>query len=189
MQIAKRTLMVAAIVLAVQAQAAISVYDISFSGVSSAASGQIDVAGGLATAGYLTVTAGPNQGTYNLASLTSSLITGGSPSVPSIRFTDGTDQIFDDLVNPSSNPFLTGNGLEFANNNVVGFNLWGTGAGSYTLFDVSGPPLTSVYSEDSGTASIVAVPEPATMLPGLSALGYGLFSLRKRLLLAKAVQH
>jgi hypothetical protein len=121
-------------------------------------------------------------------SLTSSLITGGSASVPSVRFTDGTDQIFDNVVNAGSNPFLTGNGLEFANNNQVGFNLWGNGAGSYTLFDVSGPPLTHVYIEDGGTASIVAVPEAANMLGGLSALGYGLVSFRRKFSSAKAVK-
>lgn len=148
-------------------------YDIAFTGGSSAANGQIDVVGGIATAGYLDVTAGANQGTYNLVSLTSLLITGGTPSVPSIRFTDGTDEIFDNAVNVNSDPFLTGNGLEFANDHLIGFNLWGNSPGSYTLFDVSGPPDTQVYFSDNGTATITPVPEPASatfILLGMGAL-------------------
>jgi len=148
-------------------------YNITFTGGSSAANGQIDVVGGIATSGYLDVTLGPNQGTYNLVSLTSPLITGGSPSVPSIRFTDGTDQIFDNAVNVGSNPFLTGDGLEFANDHLIGFNLWGNGPGSYSLFDVSGPPDVHEYIIDGGTATIAPVPEPTTagcLLLGLGAL-------------------
>jgi len=54
--------------MAVQSHA--QMYDIIFTGGSSAANGQIDVVGGFATSGYLDVTAGANQGTYNLVSLT-----------------------------------------------------------------------------------------------------------------------
>ena len=57
--------------MAVQSHA--QMYDIIFTGGSSAANGQIDVVGGFATSGYLDVTAGANQGTYNLVSLTSPL--------------------------------------------------------------------------------------------------------------------
>ena len=123
--------------------------------------------------GLKNVTAGANQGTYNLVSLTSPLITGGTPSVPSVRFTDGTDLILDNAVNVSSDPYLTDNGLVFANDHLVGFNLWGNSPGSYSLFDVSGPPDAHVYFQDNGIAPIAPVPEPTTagcFLLGLGAL-------------------
>jgi hypothetical protein len=164
-------LMACAMGIAVQSHA--QMFDITFTGGSSAANGQIDVVGGIATSGYLVVTAGANQGTYNFVSLTSPLISGGTPSEPSVRFTDGTDQIFDDVVNVSSNPYLTGDGLEFANDHLIGFNLWGNSPDSYSLFDVSGPPDTHEYIIDNGIATITPVPEPTTagcFLLGLGAL-------------------
>jgi hypothetical protein len=169
-----------ATVLAVQAQA--QVYLLSFTGSVSAANGQIDVVGGVATSGYLDVTLGDNQGTYNLVSLTSPLITGGTPSVPSVRFTDGTDETLDNLVNVSSNPFLTDNGLVFANDHTIGFNLWGNGPGSYTLFDVSGSPIPHVYLADNGTAILVQVPEASvtTMFAFFMGLSLLMVTVRKK---------
>jgi len=164
--------------MAVQSHA--QMYDIIFTGGSSAANGQIDVVGGIATSGYLVVTAGANQGTYNFVSLTSPLISGGTPSEPSVRFTDGTDQIFDDVVNVSSNPYLTGDGLEFANDHLIGFNLWGNGPGSYSLFDVSGPPDAHVYVIDNGTATITPGPVPEPTTAGCFLLGLGALACCQR---------
>jgi hypothetical protein len=172
-QMLQLVLMACAMGMAVQSHA--QLYNITFTGGSSAANGQIDVVGGIATSGYLVVTAGANQGTYNFVSLTSPLITGGTPSEPSVRFTDGTDLIFDDVVNVSSDPYLTDNGLVFANDHIVGFNLWGNSPGSYSLFDVSGPPDTGVYFQDNGIATITPAPEPTTagcFLLGLGALAF-----------------
>ncbi len=65
----------------------------------------------------------------------------------------GGHQIFDDVVNAGSNPFATNvGGIEFANNDTLGFNLFSTGPGSYTLYD-TGP---GVYITDGGTATITA---------------------------------
>ena len=164
--------------MAVQSHA--QMYDIIFTGGSSAANGQIDVVGGFATSGYLDVTAGANQGTYNLVSLTSPLITGGTPSVPSVRFTDGTDLIFDNAVNVSSDPYLTDNGLVFANDHLVGFNLWGNSPGSYSLFDVSGPPDAHVYVIDNGTATITPGPVPEPTTAGCFLLGLGALACCQR---------
>jgi len=110
-----------------------------------------------------------------------------SPLINGIGLTlviPGGDQIFDDVVNPGSNPFLTDNGLEFANNDNVGFNLWGNSANSYSLFDVS----SGVYLIDNGTATLVAIPEAASMarLAGFSALGlFAVVSMRRKLSFTK----
>ena len=135
----------------------------TFSGSVSTASGELDVVGNIAVSGYLDVTSGANQGTYSLVSLTSPLITGGTPSVPSIRISDGTDLIFDNIVNAASDPFFDSNGLAFANNNTIGFNLWGNSPGYYSLFDVSGTPPGHEYIQDNGTATLAPVPEPASI--------------------------
>ncbi len=173
MKTLKLQLALAACVAGMVVQSHAQLYDITFTGGSSAANGQINVVGGMATSGYLDITAGANQGTYSLVSLTSPLITGGTPSVPSVRFTDGTDLIFDNVVNVGSDPFLDGNGLVFANDNLIGFNLWGNSPGSYTLFDVSGPPDVHVYFADNGSATVTPAPEPASiafLLLGMGAL-------------------
>src|ERR1022692_1900511 len=162
-------IMAVAVGLAMQSQA--SLYDITFSGSGYSANGQIDVSGGLATSGYLTVTVGNDLGTYDL-------VTGGS----SIRITDGTDLIYDNLVNPGNNPFLDINGLAFVSAAVdihghplVGFNLWGNGTDNYSLFDVS----PGVYNTANGAATITAVPEATTMIAGaLLLLPFGASTLR-----------
>ena len=166
--------------LAAQSQAAL--YDISFTGNNSAGSGQIDVEGGLATTGFFDVFAGANQGVYNLVGVTSPLINGagltlvipGAPPNPG-----GGDEIFDDVVNPGSNPFLTGNGLEFANSDLVGFNLWANGPGNYSLFDVG----NGAYNIDGGIASIAVAPESrwTTTSAAFAAMGMlGLIAVRRK---------
>jgi hypothetical protein len=137
-------------------------YNITFNGSGYAANGQIDVAGGLATSGYLTVTAGNDLGTYYLA-------TGG----PSVRVGGGTDLIYDNVVNPSADPFLDGDGLAFALNNATssnpGFNLWGNSPGSYSLFDAS----NTEYFDAGGTATITPGPVPEPTTAGCFLLGLG----------------
>ena len=161
-------------------------YDITFTGNGgSAANGQINVVGGIATSGFLDVTAGANQGTYSLVSLTSPLIT-GSPqdngNIQTMVFPGGNDQIFDNVVNPGSNPFLSDEGLEFANDNTsAGFNFWGNGPGSYSLYDggINAADSSIINFVDNGIATITPVPEPATLtLAGLS--GLGVLLLRRR---------
>lgn len=152
-------------------------FDITYTGTNFTANGQIDVSAGLATSGFLDVTAGPNQGIYNLVTLTSPLVNGVSNGNGTLVLPTA-DQIFDDVVTPASNPFLDDNGLEFANDLSTGFNLWGNAPGSYSLFDSSS--AGSVYLVDNGTATIAAVPEPSTWALGLIALGaFGLVGLRR----------
>jgi len=174
----KLALMVAAMGAAVQSQAAIETYDINFAGGGYSASGQIYVENGYATSGFLDVTAGADLGTYALVSRTSSLINGVRLTV---RIAGAHDQIFDDAVSLNSNPFLTGDGLEFANDHSIGFNLWGNNPGSYSLFDAS----QNTYNIVAGIANLAAVPEPetTTKYAGLSALGLvGLVSIRRKFL-------
>ena len=177
----KLNLLIAVTSFAFAGLAQAQTFDISFNGSTSTAIGQITVVGGIATSGYLDVTAGANLGTYNLVSLTSPLIN-GTPGIgtQTLRIGGANDQIFDDVVNTSSNPFLTGNGLEFANSTAVGFNLWGNGPGSYSLFDAD-----NVYIIDGGAATLTpaAAPEPSSWAIGLVALG-GAFYLRRRALRA-----
>jgi hypothetical protein len=78
-------------------------------------------------------------------------------------------------------PFLTDNGVAFVNGDLtVGFNLWGNGAGNYSLFDKS---PTQYYESDGGTATItlVPVPEPTTMaLAGLGGLSLYMFRRQRQ---------
>jgi hypothetical protein len=170
----KLTIMAVALGLAAQSQAAL--YDITFSGGSSAGSGEIDVESGVAVSGFFDVFAGVNQGTYDLVGVTSPLING----VGLTLVIPGGNQTFDDVVNAGSNPFLTGDGLEFANSDSVGFNLFGNGPGSYDLFDTG----NGQYVIDGGIATLTAaVPESnwTTTSAGLAALGMlGVIARRKK---------
>ncbi len=173
--------LITAFTVAATALAQAQVFDINFTGSQSTATGQIDVVGGLAESGSLTVTSGANQGTYNLVSLTSPLIN-GEPQEGGAAQTlvlVGGDQIYDDVVTSGSNPFVTSDGLEFANNDNTGFNLFSNGPGSYTLFD-TGP---GVYVTDNGAATLTATPEPASWALSLGAFGFlSLFgAMRSRL--------
>ena len=152
--------------LAIHAKA--TLYDINFNGSGYVANGQINVVSGVATSGFLTVTAGYDLGTYNLVPLGSPLITGiVTPTFSTIRISGG-DQIFDDLVFPSSTPFLNGNGIEFANDLSVGFDIWGNGDGSYNIYNAD----VNHYGYPPGTATIALapVPEASTVIAGLLLL-------------------
>ena len=160
--------LITAFTVAATACAHAQVFDITFTGSQSAATGQIDVVSGLAASGSITVTSGANQGTYNLVSLTSPLINGAAQGNAQTLVLTGGDQIFDDVVTPGSNPFVTSDGLEFANDDSKGFNLFSNGSNSYTLFD-TGP---GVYVIDNGAATLTATPEPSSWGLGLCAFGF-----------------
>jgi hypothetical protein len=155
------------------AQAQIYTYDVTFTGGSSAANGQIEVQSGLAIGGFLTVTEGPNQGTYQLVP--------GSGVFNAGRVNGGSDLIVDNLVNPAADPFLDDNGVAFeAADKSIGFNLWGNSPGSYSLWDAGGPiaPYTYVIDNGMATLTLTSVPEPASV--GLLGLGIAVLALRRR---------
>jgi hypothetical protein len=156
MRTTQLALITVGLVAGVQGNAAFC--DITFTGGNSvAAYGQVEVVNNLALDGFLTVNAGPNQGTYLL-------VPGPAGSV---RLPDGTDLIYDNKVNLGSDPVLTGEGLAFVSrdssgNPLVGFNLWGNSPGSYTLFGT--PPWGQ--PNENGTANFTVVPESSNMFAG-----------------------
>ena len=171
----KEAFKIAAVALAAlittAAQAQIYTYDVTFTGSISAANGQIEVQSGLAISGFLTVTMGPNQGTYPLVP--------GSGVFNAGRVNGGTDLIVDNLVNAAADPFVDSNGVAFeAADQSIGFNLWGNGPGSYTLLDAGGPTTPYTYVLDNGVATLTPVPEPT----GVALLGLGIaaYALRRR---------
>jgi hypothetical protein len=122
-----------------------SLYDITFTdGGANVGSGIINVAGGVATSGSFTVTAGTAIGVWTLLS-------------------PGADSSFtwDNQVNPASNPFVDNNGLVFGlSGNEVNlfYNSGGTvGSTDYGFWgNIGGNYNPQVF----GTATITAVPEP-----------------------------
>lgn len=164
--------MAGALGLVVQAHA--QLYDITFSGDGYAANGQVDVSGGIATSGFLTVTAGNDLGTYQLFTANPTIIV---PVGVTVNLTG------DNAVFPSSNPFVDGGGLNFSgpvfdgNESDVAFNLFGNGPGSYSLFDGSATQYTQ--ANGNATISLVAVPEPTTVIAGaLLLLPFGASTIR-----------
>ncbi|HEV2438361.1 MAG TPA: PEP-CTERM sorting domain-containing protein [Verrucomicrobiae bacterium] len=173
----KEALKIAAVALAAfittAAQAQIYTYDVTFTGSISAANGQIEVQSGLAVGGFLTVTMGPNQGTYQLVP--------GSGVFNAGRVNGGTDLIVDNLVNPAADPFVDSNGVAFeAADQSIGFNLWGNGPGSYTLFDAGGPTSPYTYVADNGVATLTLTPVPEPTSVALLGLGIAAYALRRR---------
>jgi hypothetical protein len=156
-------IMAAAMVIAVQARA--SLYDITFTGGGSTANGQIDVVSGLATSGFLTITAGPQMGTY-------ALLPGGPGVTTSPLGNFNTDsQVF--TAAPTF--FLDSWGLLFTDGTVE-INMWGNSPGNYSLWGA--PPQWSPQV-DGGTATLTAVPEASTMIAGaLLLLPFGASTLR-----------
>jgi PEP-CTERM motif len=148
------------------------ILDVSFTGAQSSAFGQIDVVNGIAISGSLTVTSGTEQGTYNLVTLNSPLINGDpadNGAIQTLRISGGNDQIFDNAVAVGADPFLTNDGLEFANDTTIGFNLFSNSPGSYTLYHAS----AIQYVIDTGTATATAaVPEPSVWALMLAGLGF-----------------
>jgi hypothetical protein len=174
----KSAIIAVALVGAIQAYAV--EYTLNFSGGGSVASGEIDIVGGLAISGILNVTAGANQGTFNL-------LTGG-PSEQTFRTGDGTDLNYDNVVNLVGISFLDGDGLAFANGpaktaGTIGFNIWGNGDGTYTLF--GDPPWGAPYTSGSATLVLsrgtsVSAPDGGSTMLLLGSALTGLTLIRRK---------
>jgi len=145
--------------MAVQANAAW--YDLTYTdGGANAGTGSIDVVGGVAVSGSFTVTAGTATGTWTLS--------------PGAGVAGGFQ--WDNVVNPTSDPFLTSGGLLFTSGGNE-LNLWGTGPGQYDLWGNLGGGYNPVSS--GGIATLTAVPEPTTMVAGaMLLLPFGVSTLR-----------
>jgi hypothetical protein len=152
----------AALASAVSASAAID-YNIIFTatdGGLTAANGQITVDSGLATGGFLDVTAGPKPGHYVL------ITSGGSGA-----FT------WDNMVS-SSAPFITTTGGLLWGSSQGEMNMWYNSvafqwqsftapADTYSLWGSNPNYSPTAY----GNASFSVVPEPSTYFAGIGALG------------------
>src|SRR3954453_21036962 len=78
------------------------IYTFSYNDGINIASGTLDVTGNLATSGTLNLTAGAATGTYALL-----------PGGPGETLSPFGAFLFDNLINPSANPSLDGDGLLF----------------------------------------------------------------------------
>ena len=156
--------------LAAQTYATPTTYDITFNGDGSVASGQIVVDGGVATSGYLDVTAGWGIGDYTLYTWT-------GPVVSSVRVSGGTDLIVDNLVNVGSYPFLDIYGLAFVSNlpppqPSEGMDL---SLDSGTTYNLGGYGIDGYGDPNAdGVATLTAVPDGASTV---LLLGFGLAAL------------
>lgn len=167
----------AVVTMSVQANA--SFFDITFKGGGSEANGQIEVVGNDVIGGSLTITTGPNQGTYIFAPGAGSgppFLTPPPPAAWVFRY--------DNKVYPDSHPFVSNDGLLFstdgsavASDNVTLINLFSTGADAYSLYGY--PPSSYAPAVHNGTATLTPVPEPTTMIAGaFLLLPFGLSTLR-----------
>ena len=154
-------------------------YDFTFNGDGSSASGQIDLVGGVAVSGTLDVTSGNAQGTY-------SLYTWNGGGISSIRVDGGTDLIVDNLVDVNSRPSLDVYGLAFVSSSYTGghpsegidlslnygttYNLAGFGIDGYCNPNANG----SVFFD------LVPFPEPTTGAIILLCLGISSMMIFRR---------
>jgi hypothetical protein len=188
--------LLAALGMAMQSQAAL--YDITFSGGGYTASGQITVvassisaSGYTATSGYLDVTYGGNMVDYNyLAVSTDGTQQFSNNNGDNLPYGGTGNYVLPDYS--AANPFLDANGLLFTT--VTGHG----GLGIYLSIDQYSTATPIPYNLNGygnglegfsydvpnvdGTATLVAVPEPAAMtkFAGGAALGLLLLAGRKK---------
>ena len=135
-------------------------YEITFNdGGANVGNGTLDVVGGYAASGSLSVTAGQALGNW--------ILTGGTTSYPSYLTSPAGAFWYNNAVYPTgqnpqypvTNPLLDDYGLLFTQNNGNEVNLWGNADGTYTLGSNIGGQTVTVNIRFGGT-TIVPVPEP-----------------------------
>jgi hypothetical protein len=182
------------------AVAALQTYDFVFTSGGMDATGTITVDNGAAVSGSINVTGVPLEASPTTLISAAGLLLPASGATDA-RNHDGDVITYDNVVNPGSNPILSGNGLGFgsgqygANNYNLLINLWGNSPDSYTLFigeaqldgngNVIGDPQW-VYALNNGSLTLtVAVPEPTTwtspmVLVALAVCSAGPVAFRRR---------
>jgi hypothetical protein len=175
-------IMAAALVMAVQAQAAMSTFDLQYSDPSgNVLSGLLTAnpLGGneyLAVSGSITLTSSSNPGLNG----TYTLLAGGPGTLtsPSGQF------LYNNVLYYPGDPIVDFSGvLAFTSSPGVELNLFGTAPGNYALYSYNGSQVNLYpgggFNNQGGvaTASLTPVPEPTTMLAGAGALGLALLGI------------
>ena len=179
------SVLAAMLLMALVSSARAAIYTFAFISSGMNATGTIDIVGGVAQYGSINVTGVPLEAAPN------TFVTAAGTLLPANGPTDAQNHngdviTYDNVVNLLNNPVLNGNGLGFGSgpyqdsthyNTLI--NLWGNSPDSYTLFvgeaqlDGNGNVIDAewVYHADSGSLTLIPVPEPATLaLAGLSGL-------------------
>jgi hypothetical protein len=174
------TLAVLSLLLVGASQAKATVYEFSFS-----YSGANVGGGSVSGSGFLFGT-DLGGGEFSLTSGFGSSTEAGSltlePAGTYINtLTPSVDLISDNLLSPSSNPALTGDGIVFLGSALPStsdfFNIWGNGPNNYTYFNnYPGPfPAVNGILDSFTVTNLGVVPLPATwtmLLAGFIGLGF-----------------
>jgi hypothetical protein len=159
--------------------------DFSFSFVDS--TGDYSVTGTLLTTsngnGTYTITGGSLTGTGTDDLNVAFSVLPIAPNGVSIRPFGSTDLIYDNMLTPGSNPFLTSNGLVAESSNGLSYlNIWGNSPNSYTVFQLGYNTTTQseIYGpQNNGSANVTPTPIPAAAWLLGSGL-MGLFGFRRK---------
>lgn len=100
----------------------------------------------LATAGFLTVTAGADVGTYSLY-----------PGGPGVTLSPFGSFDYDDVIYPSTDPPLDLDGLLFTGPGLE-INIWGNSPGNYSYYDSTGAGNYGTQLTENGTFPLIAAP-------------------------------
>jgi hypothetical protein len=100
----------------------------------------------LATAGFLTVTAGADIGTYPLY-----------PGGPGVTLSPFGSFDYDDVLFPATAPPLDLDGLLFTGSGLE-INIWGNSPGNYSYYDSTGPGNYGTQLNENGTFPLIAAP-------------------------------